>query len=73
MLHPNTLDSDEENDYWVSVRRTEDLPGMFQFWLAYVARDLLRLGVFFRAAAIMAQLPGAGAYRPLGYDDFDET
>ena len=55
--------------FHVDLRLAENLPVTLQFWMAYVARDLLHLGVFFRAAAIMCQVPGAGRYAVLHYDD----
>ncbi len=54
------------------VRSTENLPVTLQFWMGYVARDLLQLGVFFRAAAVMAQVPGADRYRFMLFDDLDD-
>jgi len=59
--------------FFTAVRSSEDLPSVLQFWMAYVARDLLRLGVFFRAAALMQQLPGGACYRPVPYDDNDDN
>ena len=49
--------------FHATVRGGKDLPIELQFWTAYVARDLLQLGVFFRAAAIMCQVPGGARYR----------
>ena len=40
------------------VRAGSNLPMELQFWMAHMARDLLQLGVFYRAAAIMCQVPG---------------
>ena len=54
------------------VRSTENLPVTFQFWMAYVARDLRRLGVCFKALSIMIQIPGAMDYRYLCHDDQDK-
>ncbi len=42
---------------------------VFQYWMAEVARDLLRLGIYFRGMAIMLQVPGAAEYEWLGDDD----
>ncbi len=50
---------------------SEDLPVAFQFWMAHVARDLLQLGVFFRAGAIMLQVPGAGRYQFISHNQDD--
>lgn len=44
------------------VSGSEPLPMVFQFWMGEVARDFLRLGVYFRAVGIMLQIPGAAAY-----------
>ncbi len=57
--------------FQATVRGGDDLPMELQFWMAYVARDLLKLGVFFRAAAIMCQVPG-GAQCQLVLDGEDE-
>ena len=35
---------------------------MLQIWMAEVSRDMLRLGVYFRALGIMLQIPGAAEY-----------
>ena len=45
-----------------NIRAAEDLPEAIEFWMAYVARDTLRLGVFFRALAIMLQVPGGARF-----------
>lgn len=54
-----------------NVRFIEDIPYMFQAWMAHLAREQLRLGVFFRAAAIMAQVPGASEYEAITYNNHD--
>ncbi len=54
------------------LRSCEDLPALLQRWMVYVARDLLQLGVFFRAAGIMLQVPGAARYEYLVYDDLED-
>ena len=53
------------------VRGSEPLPMVFQLWMAEVARDHLRLGVYFRAVGIMLQVPGAPEYAWV--DDDSET
>ena len=53
----------------LTVRGSDRLPMVFQFWLAEVARDHLRLAVYFRAVGIMLQVPGAAAYRCVCEDD----
>ncbi|UCC32294.1 MAG: hypothetical protein JSU86_08430 [Phycisphaerales bacterium] len=45
------------------------LPMVFQFWMAEVARDFLRLGVLFRAVGIMLQIPGAAEYQWYNEDE----
>ena len=73
MLQSPTFETDGELEcFFPDVRTTNDLPGALQFWMASVARDLLQLGVFFRAAAIMLQMPGAGRYKVVHYDDLNE-
>ena len=57
--------------FTANVRGTYPVEQAFEFWMAYVARDLLRLGVFFRAQAIMIQIPGAKDYCFLCHDDLD--
>ena len=44
------------------VSGSEPLAMVFQFWMGEAARDLLRLGVYFRAVGIMLQIPGAATY-----------
>ncbi|MBW8017602.1 MAG: hypothetical protein FVQ82_15595 [Planctomycetes bacterium] len=61
-----------EGRFFTQVRETEDLPSVLQFWMAHAARDLLRLGVFFRAAALMCQIPGGSRYRYIAHDDHDD-
>ncbi len=73
MLQSPTFNIDGRlEDFYPELRSSTDLPVTLQFWMAYVARDLLQLGVFFRAAAIMLQLPGAGRYQVMHYDDCDD-
>jgi hypothetical protein len=58
--------------FYPELRSTKDLSVALQFWMAYVARDLLQLGVFFRAAAIMSQVPGVRQYAVVHYDDVND-
>ena len=50
---------------------------MFQIWMAEVSRDMLRLGVYFRAVGIMLQIPGAAEYEGVwdtdGEIEYDEA
>ncbi len=59
------------DSFFTDVWSTHDLPRTLEFWIAYVARDLLKLGVYFRAAALLCEIPGGARYRPLSYDDVD--
>ncbi len=59
-------------DFRTIVRSTEDLPETLQYWMAHMAREMLLLGVYFRAAALMSQIPGAARYRYVMYDDNDD-
>ena len=69
MLQTGTMDEgDEMLMLDLIVRCSDRLPMAFKFWLAELARDHLRLGVYFGAVAIMLQVPGAGAYRCVGED-----
>lgn len=46
----------------MDVRGSGAIPKMFQMWMAELSRDMLRLGVYFRALGIMLQIPGAPDY-----------
>ncbi len=73
MLKSHAFESDGREDrLFTHVRETEDLPAVLQFWMAHVARDILRLGVFFRAAALMCRIPGGAHYRYVAHDDVDD-
>ncbi len=73
MLETDSINIDGKLFYFqTDLRSCEDLPILLQFWMVYVARDLLQLGVFFRAAAIMCQVPGAARYKYVVYDDLDD-
>ena len=52
-----------------NVRLMPDISTVLQTWTAHLARELLRLGVFFDAAGIMARVPGPERYKPIAYDD----
>ena len=52
----------------LNVRGTYPLARALDFWMAELARDHLRLGLCFRALAIMLQVPGAAGYEWLGDD-----
>lgn len=49
--------------FHTEVSGSEPLPMIFSLWMAEVARDHLRLGVYFRAVGIMLQIPGAAKYQ----------
>ena len=53
------------------VSGSEPLPMVFQIWMAEVSRDMLRMGIYFRAVGIMLQIPGAAAYE--FFSDESET
>ncbi len=73
MLEWTTLQIDGKlRSFYPELRNSDDLPVALQFWAAYVAHDLLQLGVLFRAAALMLQVPGSGQYEVQLYDDNDE-
>jgi hypothetical protein len=60
--HLNVHNGDETHPLGLYVSSSERLPMVFQFWAAELSRDVLRLGVYFRAVAIMLQIPGAAEY-----------
>ncbi len=69
MLERTTIKIDgKQYRFGTDLRNCKDLPLTLQFWMAYMARDMLQLGVFFRAAGIMLQLPGAAQYEFVDYD-----
>ncbi len=72
MLESPTFQIDgEPESFFLDLRSSKNLPVALQFWMANMTRDLLQLGVFFRAAAIMLQVPGAAGYEDVIYDDQD--
>lgn len=54
------------------VGRSESSPMIFKFWAAELARDVLRLGVFFHAAGVFLQIPGAAEFEWVSDEDFEE-
>ena len=46
----------------LDVCSSSPITKMFQIWMAELSRDMLRLGVYFRALGIMLQVPGAADY-----------
>jgi hypothetical protein len=54
------------------VRGSERMPLVFQFWTAELARDVLRLGVYFSALGVMLQVPGAAEYEWVSDDELDD-
>ena len=73
MLEHSTFKIDgKQYSFGTDLRNCKDLPLTLQFWMAYMARDLLQLGVFFRAAGIMLQLPGAARYEFVDYDNLGD-
>ena len=68
----NAWDGEELVAFFPRVRACGTATGAFQFWMAETARDHLRLGVFFRALAVMLQVPGAAEYDYAeAQDDFE--
>ena len=64
--------NDEKLRLTLDLFRCGRLPETFQLWLAELARDLLRLGVYFRAAGFMLCVPGGAGYRWPGYERFKD-
>jgi hypothetical protein len=56
-----------------SIRQTENPRGAIQYWMARLARDTLRIGVYLRAVALWYRIPGTGRYRWRSYDDVDDN
>ena len=52
-------EGDKLYNLYMDVRASLPPHKMFQFWMAEVARDMLRLGVYFHAMGVMLQVPGA--------------
>ena len=72
MIYSETFKIDGElHSFDPHVRHNHDTHLSMQFWPAYFARQLLRLGVFLRAATIMHQLPGGVRFSYV-HDDDDE-
>ena len=55
-------DGDETVGLIMSVYGAKRLPMVFQYWMAELSRDILRLGVFFRCTGVMLQVPGTAAF-----------
>ena len=51
-----------QQDLALDLLRSSPITKMFQIWMAEVSRDMLRLGVYFRALGFMLQVPGAAEY-----------
>ena len=62
-------DGDELHLLTMLVRNSSRLPQVFEWWMAELARDHLRLGVYFRAVAIMLQIPGAAGFDRVDSED----
>lgn len=56
------IPSDRLHPVISNIRGAENVPEAIEFWMAYIARDALRLGVFFRALTIMLQVPGGAQF-----------
>ena len=57
----------------MNLSGSEPPPMVFQFWMAELARDMLRLGIYFRTVGIMLQIPGGAEYEWVGDDEDDEN
>lgn len=55
-------DGDKRQPMVTELMESQRLPMVFEFWMVELARDMLRLGSYFRAASIMLQIPGAAEY-----------
>ena len=53
------MQNGRENYLYMCVCSSTPITKMFQIWMAELSRDMLRLGVYFRALGIMLQVPGA--------------
>lgn len=63
MLESDTFEIDGElHAFRPEIRCSHDVPMAMQFWVAYFARHLLRLGVFLHGASIMLQIPGGARF-----------
>ncbi len=69
--HLEVHDGDETCPLGTYVSNSKRLPMVFQFWTAELSRDILRLGVYFRAVAIMLQIPGAAEYEWAPDEEYD--
>lgn len=54
-----------------SLTLTGGLPRVFEMWTATLAREMIRLGVYFRAVSVFLQIPGAGELDPARADEFE--
>ncbi len=73
MLQRGTIeDGDKLLSLDTDVRGSDRLPMVFQMWTAELARDVLRLGVYFSALGVMLQVPGAAEYEWVCDDDYED-
>jgi hypothetical protein len=74
MFEENLYVHDGRNSHYLTMHLglSGALPMVFQFWAAELARDVLRLGVYFHAAAIFLQIPGASAFELVRDDLYEE-
>jgi hypothetical protein len=71
MLEATITRGKRELAFYTELRSTQNVPAAFCFWLAEEARRLLQIAAYFRAAAIMCQIPGGARYNLILYDDDD--
>ena len=74
MFEENLYVHDGKDSHYMGLRLglSGPLHKVFQFWAAETARDALRLGVYFHAAGVFLQIPGAATFRRIHDDDFEE-
>ena len=73
MLESGTFKIDGKlRGFDLALRYNHDLPLAMQFWIAYLARDLLQFEAFLRAAAVMLQVPGGARYEFVRNDDDED-
>ncbi len=56
----------------LEVRGSSRLPLAFKFWMAELARDHLRVGVYFSALGVMLQVPGGAGFEWVAESELDD-
>ena len=65
-------DGEESYDLGFGLGLTTPIHKVFRFWAAELARDMLRLGVYFHAVGIFLQIPGAAEFEWVEDEHFEE-